>query len=478
MSTLDDGFAERFMAASSGGSYDAQVDTDGITRYIPSDFVSVEAEVPLDPGAYRDPFQITEKIAQKADIPELALTPQEAVAGGAGFMMGAPISAALAPLDLMVLMGAGIDAAQAEEGKSWEAFLKRAATMPSAQAGKNIEEVVKELGITPETLEGFKTGYLTGQLFGIPTGATGPIKSVSERVAKAGPTSRAIPTQPKIDVEATPVDTKLIYETLPQRTNLVDMDPKARQVLEADLKTSQLDIGGSAKELIAAAKANQAPLVKAGKIVSKDLGIEFKNPGVKGAKDKGKRLAEKAAEKGGVQQLTDITRSGFAVRTTADADAIVQALEGQYKIIDEGYNVTPLGYFDRKIMVINKDGQVGEVQIWPYSIYDAKHEYGGQDLYTLWRGKRLEDMSAAEKTKTRKMAKKYGIEYDTTEEFRGAAKEKSIELYGEALTKLNPSMRGVVRENLQRMIEDGGADSELAMQMLDMMTTPKSKGVQ
>lgn len=475
MPTFEDGLTERFSAASSGAAMDLQINADGTSNYIPKDWVDIA------PEDQTNPFAIQGEVTPRS-VPEFA---GDVAAGAGGVVTGAASVLKGTPGDLVGLLKGIGQAATAEDGQRIDAFLTALAAESESWGSEFFVQKYGELAeelLPPEYIEPFKgASTYVGEMAEIPGAIAGFAKVFNKArqiPGPSGPISRQVPTQPKIDVEATPVDTKLIYETLPQRTNLADMDPAARQALESDLKTSQLDIGGSAKELIAAAKVNQKALAETGKATSKELNIEFKDPGVKGAKDKGKRLAEKAAEKGGIQQLTDITRSGFAVRTTDDADAVVQALEGQYKIIDEGYNVTPLGYFDRKIMVVNKDGQVGEVQIWPTSMYDAKIEQGGQDLYTLWRGKRLEEMSAAEKTKTRKLAKKYGIEYDSTEELRGAAKEKSIELYGEALTKLDPSMRGIVRENLQKMIEDGGADSELAMQMLDMMTTPKSKGAQ
>lgn len=470
MSQFDDALTERFMAASSGGTYDVEVNADGYTTYIPSDYVDIAAEDQLNPFAIQGEVKPRTPAQFAGDVG----------AGAAGVATGAASVTAGLPGDVAGLIK-GIGAAfQADEGNKLMSFMDTVAT-ESEQWGSEFFvqkfEALADQMLTPEQSAAFKgASDFVGQMAEIPGALTGMFKGIAKanRYAEsaAGPTSRQIPSQPKIDVETTPVDTKLLFEKLDQRTNLQDLTPAETKAIEADLKTGQLDIGGSAAEIITAAKANQASLAKTGEAAAKELNIEFKNPGIKGALDKGARLQQKAAEKGGIHQLTDVTRAGFAVRSTDDADAVVNALADQYKIIDEGFNVTPLGYFDRKILVINKDGQVGEVQIWPSEMYSAKIENGGQDLYTLWRGKRIEDMTAKEKTATRKLAKKYGITYNTTEELRGAAKEKSIELYADALKKLDPSMKGIVTKQLDEIATAGGADSELAIKMLDIMTTP------
>lgn len=474
MASFDDALTERFMAASSGGSYDVQVNGRGETEYIPSDYVDIAVQDQLNP------FAIQGEVTPRSPA-EFA---GDVAAGAAGVATGAAAVTAGLPGDIAgVLKGIG-DAFQADQGDGLMTFLDTLSTESETWGSEFFVQKFESLAdqmLTPEQANAFKgASDFVGQMAEIPGALTGMFKGIAKanRYANeaAGPTSRQVPTQPKVDVETTPVDTKLIYEKLPERTNMADMAPAEKAALDADLKTGQLDIGGSAKELIAAAKANQASMVESGQAISKKLNIEFKDPGVKGALDKGKRLAEKAAQRGGIQQLTDITRSGFAVKSTDDADAVVNALADQYKIIDEGYTVTPLGYFDRKLMIINADGQVGEVQIWPTSMYDAKIENGGQELYGLWRGKRLEEMTAKEKAEVAKTAKKFGLEYDTTEELRAAARDASVKLYAEALKKLDPSMRQIVTSELDKIINAGGEDSQLALEMLDVMTTPTAKG--
>jgi thiol-disulfide isomerase/thioredoxin len=59
-------------------------------------------------------------------------------------------------------------------------------------------------------------------------------------------------------------------------------------------------------------------------------------------------------------------------------------LARRFDVMDEGWKVSPLGYFDKKLLVRMPDGMVGEIQIWPPGILDAKKQ-GGTDLYNSWR---------------------------------------------------------------------------------------------
>ena len=57
-----------------------------------------------------------------------------------------------------------------------------------------------------------------------------------------------------------------------------------------------------------------------------------------------------------------------------EADDFIAALSKKFHLLDEGWNVTPVGYFDRKIMVIFDDKSLGEIQIWPPGMLNAKSE--------------------------------------------------------------------------------------------------------
>jgi hypothetical protein len=102
------------------------------------------------------------------------------------------------------------------------------------------------------------------------------------------------------------------------------------------------------------------------------------------------------------------------VRNFDEAESFVAALAARFHLIDEGWATTPVGYFDRKIMVRFDDGQLGEIQIWPPGMLDAKSN-GGHKLYEISRDplQSVEDRLAAE--------------------------AKMIELYGNVQATLDPS---------------------------------------
>lgn len=467
--SLDNAFAEGMSRMNSGAEFDLQVGEDGLTRFVPK---RSAADMPvLTPGAYRDPFEISAQIGEQMDIPELALQPEEAAAMGAGIVTGAPISAALAIPDLIGLARAGVLGATAEENKGWETFLNALGDLPSAQVGQMLESVVKATGVDEKTLEAFKGGYLTGEVLGIPTGSTSGFSVLKEALTAPGKPPVRTPRSPRgatLDTEAEAVKQPIVFEALPQRTNIDDIDRAEWEQLSSELKISQPI--ASAQDAVNAARLNQQVLAGSGEEIAAELGIKFKNPGIKGSEDQGRRMAEKAKSKGGIQQLTDVTRAGFAVDTAAKAEEVVDTLVAKgFKVIDEGYTVTDLGYFDRKILIINPDGQIGEVQIWAEPMFKAKIEDGGQDLYGIWRGKKPDEMDAKELREYKAIVKKYKLQGDTYEEIAASAKDKSVQLYADAINESSEDMQQIAISNLQRMVSEGGKEAETAAIMLERL---------
>lgn len=131
-------------------------------------------------------------------------------------------------------------------------------------------------------------------------------------------------------------------------------------------------------------QSHQDDLAETGREIADALGIDFKDPGIK----KKATAEEKIGRKGYVStsQLTDLVRAGFRSETPDQAEQIVAMLAQRYSILDEGWGVTPAGYFDRKVMVRFPDGTIGEVQIWHPDLIEAKMNGGGHDLYTAARG--------------------------------------------------------------------------------------------
>ena len=116
-----------------------------------------------------------------------------------------------------------------------------------------------------------------------------------------------------------------------------------------------------------------------GKSLEADLGVKFKNPGLKKIDDAKEKMGRKAYAS--ARELTDISRAGFVVNKASDADDIVQRLSENAEVLDEGWAFTPAGYFDRKVLVRTPNGIVSEVQIWSPKLIEAKNEKGGHKLY-------------------------------------------------------------------------------------------------
>jgi hypothetical protein len=133
----------------------------------------------------------------------------------------------------------------------------------------------------------------------------------------------------------------------------------------------------SLEALVKASPANQALLVTISEKAAKEVGTTFKNPGVK----KQARIEEKLARGKAPNEVNDAVRGGFDVDTPEEGDRIIEMLSEHFEVADEGWTKTDDGYFDRKTIVRFPDGQLGEVQMWPPGMFDAKENGGGHQLY-------------------------------------------------------------------------------------------------
>lgn len=144
-------------------------------------------------------------------------------------------------------------------------------------------------------------------------------------------------------------------------------------------------------DLFAQAPANQTALGKVGDALAAKYGVRFANPGVKGRA----RTQEKVDQGKIPARINDVVRGGFSINTPAEGDAIVKELAEHFEVADEGWAVTPTGYFDRKVMVRFPEGQVGEVQIWHPDLLRDKEEKGHK-IYEEWRSLPYGDPRRAE----------------------------------------------------------------------------------
>lgn len=86
---------------------------------------------------------------------------------------------------------------------------------------------------------------------------------------------------------------------------------------------------------------------------------------------------------GNYRKIADVARTGITIRTMDEADEVVRILSQRFHLIDEGWIRTDAGYFDRKMMVVFDNGALGEVQMWPPGMLEAKGEGGGHNLYDV-----------------------------------------------------------------------------------------------
>ncbi len=182
---------------------------------------------------------------------------------------------------------------------------------------------------------------------------------------------------------------------------LQDMDPIESKVLDSQIKTEQNFV--DVDEIMARAERNHAELTDEISKAAKFAGATQKKAALK----KRARVEEKLRDKyaGDLNRITDVARGGISADTNDAAEAFVSALSQRYKVIDEGYGFTSEGYFDRKLSVIFDDGQIGEVQIWPPGMLEAKVG-GGTKLYNVSRD--LSQPDAARAQAVEDMKKLYG----------------------------------------------------------------------
>jgi hypothetical protein len=129
----------------------------------------------------------------------------------------------------------------------------------------------------------------------------------------------------------------------------------------------------SVDSLVEHAPANQDELVALSKQIERDTGARLHNPGVK----KRERIEEKLKVAGRKpQSIADAVRLGFEVSTPEQGEEIVKRLKQKYLVADEGWQMKPVGYFDRKVTVRFADGMMGEIQLWPTIMLVAKQSRG------------------------------------------------------------------------------------------------------
>lgn len=187
------------------------------------------------------------------------------------------------------------------------------------------------------------------------------------------------------------------------------------------------------KGFMAQATSNHNALNKAAQDAASKLGIEFKAAPVKKLEKIKKKLAKKQRTTKHIYMIADAARTGVTARNMDEADAFIRELGKTFHIVDEGWIDTSVGYFDRKIMVVFDDGGLGEIQIWPPGMLQAKegptvHEKAGHEYYDI------------------------ANDIDQPAKVRADAEQKMLDIYAEVIKDLDKSFTDrISQETLSKL---------------------------
>ncbi len=153
---------------------------------------------------------------------------------------------------------------------------------------------------------------------------------------------------------------------------LQDLDQAGIEKAEFDFRNVQRKANFSIEEYHKKAKPLQKQFEKIGREIAEELGDNglFLTPGIKKLKDVRRKVKDKYRGKTG--RLTDVIRMGFAVKDYSDTSKIIKRISDKYEVLDEGFIMNSAGYFDHKLIVRFKNGQIGEIQMWEPHLLAAK----------------------------------------------------------------------------------------------------------
>lgn len=256
-----------------------------------------------------------------------------------------------------------------------------------AEPTRNFVDAVRRAAESGD-LDRISTGDV-GQLIDAPTQSR-TTKDVSERAVEdfdepggQGVRDQGDQLQDDIFGAADPEPQPMRETRIPEDriVRLKDLDFAEAKAVELQAKANQAFV--SVDDLMERAARNHDDLTVQIRAAAESVGAKQKVAPLKLRERVEEKIRDKYA--GDLNRITDVARGGIEAETNEIADAFVEALSQRYKVIDEGYSFTAEGYFDRKLAVIFDDGQVGEIQIWPPGMLDAKGPKGGHDLYKISR---------------------------------------------------------------------------------------------
>lgn len=118
----------------------------------------------------------------------------------------------------------------------------------------------------------------------------------------------------------------------------------------------------------------QRKLAETGAEIQAATGARVSDPGLKKRADAEAKINRKGYDT--TRQVTDVVRLGFVVNSPDQAQRAVNMLAAKYRMLDEGWKLNDVNYFDRKALVQFADGTIGEVQFWEPRLIAAKNSTG------------------------------------------------------------------------------------------------------
>lgn len=228
-----------------------------------------------------------------------------------------------------------------------------------AAAARNFADAVRR-GIERGDFDGASTGDVGRAVDVAPQSRADAIEEEPTLEGFDEPTGPAAEAQ----VNQMVLDTFRVLEEVPTKDDVI--------AIERSLKDRQPV--QTVDDIFEIAQASQDFIDGIGRGLARDLGVNFKNPGLKKIDTAKEKMQRKNYES--AREMTDISRAGFVINKASDADEIANRLAQNAEILDEGWAVTPAGYFDRKILVRTPNGIISEIQIWSPKLIEAKNAKG------------------------------------------------------------------------------------------------------
>ena len=228
-----------------------------------------------------------------------------------------------------------------------------------AAAARNFADAVRR-GIERGDFDGASTGDVGRAVDVAPQSRADAIEEEPTLEGFDEPTGPAAEAQ----VNQMVLDTFRVLEEVPTKDDVI--------AIERSLKDRQPV--QTVDDIFEIAQASQDFIDGIGRGLARDLGVNFKNPGLKKIDTAKEKMQRKKYES--AREMTDISRAGFVINKASDADEIANRLAQNAEILDEGWAVTPAGYFDRKILVRTPNGIISEIQIWSPKLIEAKNAKG------------------------------------------------------------------------------------------------------